>query len=119
MSTNQIRWIRVIVLAVALEAVLFATLVPLISRLDRTPLMTAIGAGCAIFGFAAGWLVARGLTSGRLLHGLLVGVLATVIYLGINVFQPGGVMAAVTFYGLPLFLGLNGLRIVGCLIGSR
>lgn len=112
------RWGRIVLLAIALEAVLFATLLPLIPRLGRPLLMSAIGAGCAIFGYVAGWLAARGLTSGAVLHGFLVGVLATLIYLAINLTQPGGIMAAVAFYGLPLFVGLNGLRIVGCVVGA-
>ena len=112
------RWGRIVGLAIALEAVLFATLVPLISRLGFTSLMVAIGAGCAIFGYVAGWLVARGLSSGAALHGALVGVIATLIYLGINLTQPGGIMAAVAFYGAPLFVGVNALRIVGCVAGA-
>jgi len=115
---TPIRWLRVLVLAVALEAVLFATLVPLISRLGRPLLMTAIAAGCLVFAYIAGRLVARGLTSGAALNGLLVGVIATLLYIAINMTQPGGVMAAVTFYGAPLFVAVNALRIVGSVLGA-
>jgi hypothetical protein len=115
---TTIRWGRIIGLAIALEAVLFVTLVPLISRLGHVWLMTAIAAGCAIFGYVAGRLAARGLQSDRLLHGLLVGIIATAIYLAINVFQPGGIGAALAFYGATLFVAVNALRIVGCLAGA-
>ena len=109
---------RVIGLAIALEAVLFVTLVPLISRLSWTWLMVAIAAGCAIFGYAAGWLVARGMSSGAALHGLLIGLLATVIYFVLNIFQPGGIMAAVNFYGATIFVTVNGLKIAACVAGA-
>ena len=112
------RWGRIVGLAFALEAVLFATLLPLIPKLTWTPLMVAIAAGCLVFGYAAGWLVARGLSSGAALHGALVGVLATLIYLAINLTQPGGITAAMAFYGPPLFVGINALRIVGCVAGA-
>ena len=114
----SIRWGRIVGLAFALEAVLFATLVPLISRLSWSRLMLAIAAGCLVFGYVAGRLVARGLTSGAALHGLLVGVIATAIYIAINLAQPGGLAAAVMFYGAPLFVGINALRIVGCVAGA-
>jgi hypothetical protein len=115
---SSIRWIRVVVLAVALEAALFVTLVPLISRLSWLWLMIVIALGCAVFGYIAGRLVAKGLASGAALHGLLVGGIATAIYLAINVAQPGGIAAAVAFYGAPLFIGVNALRIAGSVAGA-
>lgn len=118
-ASDRIRWIRIVLLAIALEAALFVTLVPLISRLSFTPLMIAIGGGCALFGYISGRIAAIGLTPSRaVLHGALVGILATIIYLAVNLLQPGGLGAAVTFYGAPLFVGLNALRIVGCMAGA-
>ncbi len=114
---TQIRWGRVILLAVSLEAVLFVTLVPLISKLSWPRLMIVIAAGCVVFSYIAGWLVARGLSSGQVRHGFLVGTLATIIYLTICVLGPGGLSGAVAFYGAPLFVSLNALRITGCVVG--
>jgi len=114
---TSIRWGRIVILAIALEAVLFATLVPLISRLGFNALMLAIAFGCLLFGYIAGWIVATG-TSRPVLHGLLVGILATAIYLAINLFQPGGIGAAVAFYGAPLFIVVNALRIAGSVSGA-
>jgi len=115
---NHIRWGRVVGLAFALEAVLFATLVPLQQIISQRLWFAAVAIGCALFGYAAGRLAARGLTSGAVLHGLLVGILATIIYLVLNVLGPGGLAAAVALYGAPLSVLLNALRIAGCAAGA-
>jgi len=116
--TDRIHWGRIAGLAFALEAALFATLLPLQPLISPKQWLWAVAAGCALFSYIAGWLAGRRLPSRRLLHGFLVGVLATAIYVAINQFQPGGVLAAVAFYGAPLFLLLNLLRIAGCTIGA-
>jgi Na+/proline symporter len=115
---NRIRWGRVVGLAIALEAALFAALVPLQSVLRLNSWFVAVAIGCAVFSYAAGRLAGRRLTSRSVQHGLLVGLIATSIYLAICILAPGGLAAAVTLYGLPLFVLLNALRIAGCTVGS-
>ena len=114
----RIRWGRVIGFAFALEVVLFATLLPLQAVLSLRVWFVAVAIGCAVFAYAAGRLAARGLTSGSVVHGILVGVIATGIYVVINLFAPGGLAAAVAFYGAALFVLLNVLRIAGCAAGA-
>ena len=116
--TDRIRWGRVIGLAFALEAALFAALVPLQSLLSQKTWFAVVAAGCALFSFIAGWLVARGLSSRAMLHGFLVGAIATCIYIALCMLGPGGLGAAVAFYGAPLYVSLNALRIAGCVIGA-
>jgi len=115
---DRLRWGRVIGLAFALEVVLFVTLVPLQPLLARNTWFAAVTFGCALFGYIAGRLAARGLRSQAVLHGLLVGILATIIYLAICTLAPGGIAAAVAVYGAPLFVLLNALRIAGCTVGA-
>ncbi len=117
-TSVRVRWGRVIGFAFALEAVLFATLLPLQAVLNLHVWFVAVAIGCAVFAYAAGWLAARGLTSRAVLHGILVGAVATGIYLVINLLAPGGLAAAVAFYGTPLFVLLNALRIAGCAAGA-
>jgi hypothetical protein len=112
------RWGRIVGLAFALEAALFATLVPLQPLLPLRVWFGVVAIGCALLGYIAGRLVARGLTSRAALHGLLVGVLATIIYLVLNILGPGGLSAAVDAYGAPLFVLVNALRIIGCIAGA-
>jgi hypothetical protein len=52
------------------------------------------------------------------LNGLLVGVLATAIYIALCMLGPGGLPAAVAVYGAPLYVLLNALRIAGCVVGA-
>src|SRR5215467_11674595 len=104
------RWGRVIGLAFALEAALFVTLVPLQNPLALRPWFVAVTIGCVLFGYIAGRLAARGLTSRAVLHGLLVGVLATIIYIVLCLVAPGGIAAAIAVYGAPLYVSLNALR---------
>jgi hypothetical protein len=117
-SGNHIRWGRVVGLAFALEAALFAALVPIQSLLRLRVWFAAVAIGCALFGYAAGRLAARGLPSRALLHGFLVGLLATIIYIVLCMTGPGGLPAAVAFYGAPLFVAVNALRIAGCAAGA-
>jgi hypothetical protein len=115
---GPVRWGRVIGLAFALEVALFAALVPLQPLLSLHVWFAAIAVGVALFGYVAGRLAARGVTSGAVLNGLLVGVLATIIYLVLCALGPGGIPAAVAVYGAPLYILLNGLRIVACTAGA-
>jgi hypothetical protein len=112
------RWGRIVGLAFALEAALFVTLVPLQPLISQRLWFVAVTIGCALFGCLAGRFAARGLTSRAVLHGLLVGILATIIYIGLCLAGPGGIAAAVAVYGAPLYVSLNVLRIVSCAAGA-
>lgn len=114
----RIRWGRVIGLAFALEIVLFAVFVPLQSVLSPGAWFAGVAIGCALFGYVAGRIAAIGLISRAALHGLLVGLVATTIYILICVFGPGGLPAAVAAYGAPLYVLNNVLRIAGCTVGA-
>jgi hypothetical protein len=112
------RWGRIVGLAFGLEVALFVTLVPLQKPLPLRAWFAAVAIGCVLFGYIAGRLAARGLRSGAVLHGFLVGVIATAIYIVLCMVGPGGLPAAVAAYGAPLYVLLNALRIVSCTIGA-
>ena len=113
-----IRWGRVVGIAFALEAVLFAVLVPIQALLSLTVWFAAVAIGCFVFSYAAGLWTARGVTSRFALHGFLVGVVATLIYLALCALAPGGIPAAAAMYGMPLYVLNNVLRIAGCVLGA-
>ena len=115
---SGIRWGRVVGIAFALEAVLFAVLVPIQQLLGPTAWFAAVAIGCFVFGYAAGRWVARGVTSRLALHGFLVGAVATLIYLAICALASGGIPAAAAVYGMPLYMLNNALRIAGCALGA-
>ena len=125
-----IRWGRVILGALILELALFAVLIPIgvifglpstapgAPAVDATVFFASVPLACLVLGFLAGVWVARKTTASFVLHGSLLGIVATLIYLGICAIPPSTIRAVVAMYGAPLFLSVNGLRIAGCIAGA-
>ena len=114
----NIRWGRVVLLALALEVVLFATLLPIQPLLSPRAWLVAVGIGAVVFSYAAGWLAGRGLKTGGALNGFLVGAIETAVYLALNFFGPGGIAVALGVYGLPLFVLLNVAKVAASTAGG-
>src|SRR5207248_733671 len=108
-----IYWGRVIGGAFLLEVVLFAVLVP-ISAINQTLFLIAVPVGAFVFGYLVSWLVFRKVRSDLWGNAALLGVLATVMYLGL-VIASAGIGAAIATYGIPLFVFANAMRVAGCL----
>jgi hypothetical protein len=129
-ATDRIRWGRVLIGAVLLEAVLLALAIPLLGFVanpfapgaqgsgDFTVFFVSVALLCFAVGTLCGWWVARPLTSKRALHGALTGIVATMIYLGICSIPPTTIPAVIAAYGPFWFFVANGLRIVGATLGS-
>jgi hypothetical protein len=113
----SIRWIRVVLGALLLEVVLMVTLVPL-SFVNMTLFLTAVPIGVFVFGYLVSWWILRKVPSAPTLHGALIGIVATAMYLGLVFAQPGGFAAAVGTYGVPLFWFSQAMRIAGCVAGA-
>jgi hypothetical protein len=113
----SIRWIRVIVGALLLEIVLVVTLVPL-TFVNMTLFLTAVPIAVFVFGYIVSWWILREVPFAPMLHGALIGIVATAMYLGLVFAQPGGFAAAVGMYGLPLFWFSQAMRIAGCVAGA-
>jgi hypothetical protein len=99
------------------EGILFLTIPVFVLASPRVALVTVTA---VVFpaGFLAGWWTARKIDSRFVLHGLLVGVLATLFYLGLNVSASGSLAPAIEIYGPTLFVTVNALRILGCVVGA-
>ena len=93
-SAGQIRWGRIVIGAVLLEAVLIVAAIPLLGFVanplapgaqnasgDYTIFFVSVTVACFVVGALAGWWVARPLSSQFMLHGALTGIVATAIYL--------------------------------------
>lgn len=79
--SQRIRWLRIVVGAVLIELALFAVAVPLnMSEGGRATLLALVVPLCVLVAFLGGWWVARGADRLPLLHGLLVGALAALMY---------------------------------------
>jgi hypothetical protein len=129
-AETGIRWGRIVLGAFLLELALFASLIPIgvafglpstapgAQPVDATVFFTSVPVGCLVLGFFFGMWVARDLAANVVGHGALVGIIATMIYLGICTIPPNTIAAVVAMYGAPLFLLVNGLRVAGCIAGA-
>lgn len=130
-SAGQIRWGRIVIGAVLLEAVLIVAAIPLLGFVanplapgaqnasgDYTIFFVSVTVACFVVGTLAGWWVARPLSSQFMLHGALTGIVATAIYLAICSIPPTTIPAVVAAYGPFWFFLANGLRIIGATLGS-
>jgi hypothetical protein len=111
-------WSRIIAGAFLLEIALIIVFVPLLSLFTVPALSPYIAAGCFVFGILAGQWTVKKVKTNHLMHGLLVGIFATVIYIALCTMSPEGLAAVVAGYGTVMFVLGNALRIVGCMVGS-
>ena len=112
----SIHWMRIVLGALLLEVVLFAVLVP-IGFVSTTVFLVAVPIGCFVFGYIVSRWLLRMLSSG-LLHGTLLGVVATAMYFALVFMQPDGLSSAIAVYGAPLFWFSQAMRIAGCVTGA-
>jgi len=82
---RQLRWLRIVGAAVLVEVALIAIAIPLNrSSHGRAILMTIVIPMCMVGTFIGGWWAARKATGFFLIHGLLVGAVAALIYAGLT-----------------------------------
>jgi uncharacterized PurR-regulated membrane protein YhhQ (DUF165 family) len=120
----KIRWIRVLVAGFLIEVALAVVLVGGFA-LAGVQLQNGVSTGAAIIigvvAFVVAFLVVlwfgRRITSHIVLHGFLVGVAATLLYIGLVV-GSGQMSAALVAYGPATFIAVNGARIVGAIFGG-
>jgi len=123
-SSMTIQWPRVLLGGLLIEIILVVVLIGGftaagvdLSRNISLGSSVIIGVAC----FAAACLVAawlgRGVVNRVVLHGVLMGVAATLLYLGL-VIGGGQLSVALAAYGPFTFVILNGLRIVGAALGG-
>jgi hypothetical protein len=77
-----------------------------------------VAVGCAVFGFLFGVWIARRVRGRFVLHGALLGIAATVLYLAIASIPPGSIPATIALYGPFLFYLNNALRIGAAMAGA-
>jgi hypothetical protein len=114
----KIYWIRVVAAAFLLEVALVAVTIPLLAVVSMQTVVPYVGPLCAIVALPFGWWAARKAQSGFALHGMLVGVVATMIYLGLILRQNGTLKPALDVYGPYLFFLANAAKIAGCIAGA-
>src|SRR3954468_10862762 len=126
-ATSPLHWGRIVGGAFLLEILLFVVLIPIgivygmpgiAGATEFTVFFTAVPVGCFVGGYLISrWMLAR-VMSRRVLHGALLSIAATLIYLAICALQPGGVATAIAGYGALRFWAFNALRVVGAVLGA-
>jgi len=120
----RIHWLRVLLGGLLIEVVLavvllggFAAAGVDIANGVSTASAVVIGVGC----FAAAFLIVlwlgRGIQSHVVLQGFLMGLVATLLYLGL-VAGSGQMSSALAAYGPTTFVTVNALRLVGAVLGG-
>jgi hypothetical protein len=113
----KINWVRIVLGALLLEVVLFAVLVPL-SLVNLTLFLVTVPIGCFVLAaLVTSWLLRKTPTD-LILHGTLVGIVATVMYFGLVFGSPDGLAGTVALYGTLLFWFSQAMRIAGCVAGA-
>lgn len=120
----RIQWLRVlgggllieVVLAVVLIGGFAAAGVDLAAGVS-TLSAVIIGAGCFAGAFVVVAWLARGIAHQRVWNGFLMGVVATLLYLGL-VAGSGQMASALAAYGTTTFVIVNGMRLLGAVLGA-
>jgi hypothetical protein len=114
---SQVRWLRVVIAAFLVEVGLVVTGVPPLLLIGDIALKTVVPVLCVVVPFVVAWFATRKLPGARVLHGALIGIVATAMYFLLVVAQ-GSIAEASAAYGLPLFIGVNLLRVVSAAAGG-
>jgi len=115
---SQARWLRVVIAAFLVEVGLAATAIPFVLVIGQSAYFTAVPILCVAVPFIVVWLATHKLAQARALHGLLIGIVATVMYFAL-VIGASSIAEAVASYGsMAMFVGVNVLRVIGAAAGG-
>jgi len=121
MNTN---WLRVLGGGFLIEVVLAVVLIGgfAVAGIDlaagvSTVSAVIIGVSCFVGAFAVVAWLARGIQRQRAWNGFLMGVVATLLYVGL-IAGSGQMAAALAAYGAVTFVIVNGMRLLGALLGG-
>jgi hypothetical protein len=114
----KIRWLRVLVAAFLFEVALVVITIVMTQFVTMEAILPFVPALVLVVGFPFGMWAARKLSSGFVLHGTLVGVVATLLYLGLILGQFGSLTPVIEMYGPVSFFLANALKILGCVAGG-
>lgn len=115
---KQIRWLRVLIAALLVEVGLGVIALPFLAVLsEQVVFQVIVPAACLIVPFVVAHFATRPLPAARMLHGWLIGVVATALYFGL-VLGASSLEEATASYGVPLFIVVNLLRIVSAAAGA-
>jgi hypothetical protein len=115
---NQVRWLRVATAAFLVEVGLIVTALPFVPLLGEELVFGVIvPIACLVVPFIVAWLATRKLPATRFVHGLLIGIVATIMYFAL-VIGTSSIGEAAAAYGVPMFIVVNALRVLSAAAGG-
>lgn len=87
-ALTRIHWVRILIGGFLAEVVVIAIAVPVFKMAGQHALLYVVPPACLVACFLFGWWVGRRVESRFVLHGVLVGVVATVLYIVLTLGQP-------------------------------
>lgn len=111
MST-QIHWARAFVGGFLAEAALFVVVIPVFKTWGQHPLLYVVPPAALVLCFVFALWVGRKLSSHFVFHGVLVGVVATLLYVGLTLAQREP-FAYLVAHGLKILGGAGGGAFAG------
>jgi len=87
-TSKRIHWIRVLIGGLLAEASVFAVVIPVFRISGQHALLYAAPLASLVMCFLFSIWVGRALESRFILHGMLVGVVATLLYVGLTAARP-------------------------------
>ena len=112
MDVRRVHWIRVLVGGVLAEAAVFLVVIPVYRIWGEHALLFIVPPSCLVACFVFGIWVARPVESRFVLHGVLVGILATLLYVAMTAARPEP-MAYLVAHGLKVIGGAVGGLVAG------
>jgi len=113
----QVRWLRVVIAALLVEVGLTVTTVPFMLLVSQQAFLAAVPVACIVVSFVVAWLATRKLETAHVLHGVWIGVVATLMYFALVV-GTSSIAEAAAIYGVAVFVGVNALRVAGAIAGG-
>jgi hypothetical protein len=114
---QQIRWLRVVIAALLVEVGLVVTTVPFVPLVGDQLFFVAVPIACLVVPFVVVLFATRKLANAHVVHGLLIGVVATLMYFAL-VIGTASIAEAAATYGTPLFVIVNALRVLSAVAGG-
>jgi hypothetical protein len=111
-TSTRIHWMRVLIGGFLAEAAVFALVIPVYMMAGRHALLYVAPVGSLVSCFLFALWVGRRLEGRFVVHGALVGVVATLIYVGLTLGKPEP-FAYLVAHGLKILGGAAGGAVAG------
>ena len=117
-KAGGIRWGRILLGGLLVELVLIVMTAPVFVLMGTQAMMVIVSPALFVVDLLFAYWVARKAQAHFLLHGLLVGTVASAIYFALVYAQFGSITPVIEMYGSIMFVIANGARFLGAALGG-